>query len=86
MVEAGYGRIVTIASVAGKEGNPNAGAYSASKGGVMTLTKSLSKDHADQNIAVNCVTPRDSQDAHPRSAEARVHRLHAKPDSAGPLS
>jgi 3-oxoacyl-[acyl-carrier protein] reductase len=57
MVEAGYGRIVTIASVAGKEGNPNAGAYSASKGAVMALTKSLGKEHAGQNIAVNCITP-----------------------------
>ena len=57
MVEAGYGRIVTIASIAGKEGNPNAGAYSASKGGVIALTKSLGKEHAGQNIAVNCVTP-----------------------------
>jgi 3-oxoacyl-[acyl-carrier protein] reductase len=57
MVEAGYGRIVTIASIAGKEGNPNAGAYSASKGGVIALTKSLGKEHANQNIAVNCVTP-----------------------------
>ncbi|EYD71577.1 3-oxoacyl-[acyl-carrier protein] reductase [Rubellimicrobium mesophilum DSM 19309] len=57
MMDAGYGRIVTIASIAGKEGNPNAGAYSASKGGVIALTKSLGKEHAGQNIAVNCVTP-----------------------------
>ena len=57
MVEAGYGRIVTIASIAGKEGNPMAGAYSASKGGVIALTKSLGKEHAVQDIAVNCVTP-----------------------------
>jgi 2-dehydro-3-deoxy-L-rhamnonate dehydrogenase (NAD+) len=57
MVATGYGRIVTIASIAGKEGNPNAGAYSASKGGVIALTKSLGKEHAGQNIAVNCVTP-----------------------------
>jgi NAD(P)-dependent dehydrogenase (short-subunit alcohol dehydrogenase family) len=57
MVAAGYGRIVTIASIAGKEGNPNAGAYSASKGGVIALTKSMGKEHASQNIAVNCVTP-----------------------------
>jgi 2-dehydro-3-deoxy-L-rhamnonate dehydrogenase (NAD+) len=52
-----YGRIVNIASVAGKEGNPNAGAYSASKAGVIGLTKSLGKEQADRNIAVNCVTP-----------------------------
>ena len=57
MVAAGYGRIVNIASVAGKEGNPNAGAYSASKAGVIALTKSLGKEHATQDIAVNCVTP-----------------------------
>lgn len=53
----GYGRIVNIASVAGKEGNPNASAYSASKAGVIGLTKSLGKELADMDIAVNCVTP-----------------------------
>lgn len=52
-----YGRIVNIASIAGKEGNPNASAYSASKAGVIGLTKSLAKELADQNIGVNCVTP-----------------------------
>lgn len=52
-----YGRIVNIASVAGKEGNPNASAYSASKAGVIGLTKSLGKELADMDIAVNCVTP-----------------------------
>lgn len=57
MEAQGYGRIVNIASVAGKEGNPNAAAYSSSKAGVMALTKSLGKEHADKNIAVNCVTP-----------------------------
>lgn len=57
MIEQNYGRIVTVASIAGKEGNPNAGAYSASKGGVIALTKSMGKEHAAQNIAVNCVTP-----------------------------
>ena len=57
MIEQNYGRIVTVASIAGKEGNPNAGAYSASKGGVIALTKSLGKENAAQNIAVNCVTP-----------------------------
>ena len=57
MMEQNYGRIVNVASIAGKEGNPNAGAYSASKGGVIALTKSLGKEHAGQNIAVNCVTP-----------------------------
>ncbi len=57
MRRQGYGRIVNIASVAGKDGNPNAGAYSASKAGVIGLTKSLGKELADVDIAVNCVTP-----------------------------
>ena len=57
MLERGYGRIVTVASIAGKEGNANAPAYSASKAGVIALTKSLGKETAGQNIAVNCVTP-----------------------------
>ena len=57
MVAAGYGRIVTIASIAGKEGNPMAGAYSASKAGVIALTKSMGKEHADADNAVNTVTP-----------------------------
>tara|TARA_B100000780_G_C21087381_1_gene438118 strand:- start:1035 stop:1502 length:468 start_codon:yes stop_codon:yes gene_type:complete len=51
-----YGRIVNISSIAGKEGNPNASAYSASKAGVIGLTKSLGKELADVDIAVNCVT------------------------------
>lgn len=57
MRENEYGRIVLIASVAGKEGNPNACAYSASKAAVMALAKSLGKEVADMDIAVNCVTP-----------------------------
>ena len=57
MVKAGYGRIVNIASVAGKEGNPNAAAYSASKAGVISLTKSLGKELARTGVLVNCVTP-----------------------------
>jgi len=57
MREGGYGRIVNIASVAGKEGNPNAPAYSAAKAGVIALTKSLGKELADTDIRVNCVTP-----------------------------
>jgi 3-oxoacyl-[acyl-carrier protein] reductase len=57
MVERGYGRIVNVASIAGKEGNPNAAAYSAAKAGVIALTKSLGKELAGQDIAVNCVTP-----------------------------
>ena len=57
MIEHGYGRIVNIASIAGKEGNPNASAYSAAKAGVIALTKSLGKELADHDIAVNCITP-----------------------------
>ncbi len=57
MVAQNYGRIVNIASIAGKEGNPNASAYSAAKAGVIALTKSLGKELAGHNIAVNCVTP-----------------------------
>ncbi len=57
MIESGYGRIVNVASVAGKEGNPNACAYSSTKAGVIALTKSLGKELASSNIAVNCVTP-----------------------------
>ena len=57
MMKQGYGRIVNIASVAGKEGNPNASAYSSSKAGVIALTKSLGKELAQYDIAVNCITP-----------------------------
>ena len=57
MVKNNYGRIVNIASIAGKEGNPNASAYSTSKAGVIGLTKSLGKELADKDIAVNCITP-----------------------------
>ena len=61
MVARGYGRIVNIASVAGKEGNPNASAYSASKAAVIALTKSLGKELAAHDIAVNCITPAAAQ-------------------------
>jgi 3-oxoacyl-[acyl-carrier protein] reductase len=57
MLKGGYGRIVNIASIAGKEGNPNAAHYSASKAGVIALTKSLGKELATSNITVNAVTP-----------------------------
>jgi 2-dehydro-3-deoxy-L-rhamnonate dehydrogenase (NAD+) len=56
-LEQGYGRIVNVASIAGKEGNANASAYSASKAGVIAFTKSLGKETANKNIAVNCITP-----------------------------
>ena len=57
MIEKNYGRIVNVSSVAGKEGNPSAGPYSASKAGVIALTKSLGKELAEFDIAVNCITP-----------------------------
>lgn len=61
MMARNYGRIVNVASIAGKEGNPNASAYSASKAAVIALTKSLGKELAGQDIAVNCVTPATAQ-------------------------
>ena len=57
MEKNNYGRIVNISSIAGKEGNPNASAYSSSKAGVIALTKSLGKELAQKSISVNCVTP-----------------------------
>jgi 3-oxoacyl-[acyl-carrier protein] reductase len=57
MIRQNYGRIVNTASIAGKEGNPNAAAYSAAKAGVIALTKSLAKELAEHDIAVNCITP-----------------------------
>lgn len=57
MIEANYGRIVNVSSVAGKEGNPKAPAYSSTKAAVIALTKSLGKELASHDIAVNCVTP-----------------------------
>tara|TARA_B100001559_G_C16323684_1_gene540017 strand:- start:7 stop:756 length:750 start_codon:yes stop_codon:yes gene_type:complete len=57
MIKNNYGRIINISSIAGKEGNPNASAYSTAKAGVIGLTKSLGKELADKNIAVNCITP-----------------------------
>ena len=57
MIERGYGRVVNMASVAGKEGNPNASHYSASKAGLIALTKSLGKELAETGVLVNCLTP-----------------------------
>ncbi len=61
MVARGYGRVVNIASVAGKEGNPNASHYSASKAGLIALTKSLGKELAGKGVLVNCITPAAAQ-------------------------
>jgi 3-oxoacyl-[acyl-carrier protein] reductase len=63
MIERNYGRIINLASVAGKDGNPNASAYSASKAGVIGFTKSLGKEVADKDIAVCCVTPAGAKTA-----------------------
>jgi 3-oxoacyl-[acyl-carrier protein] reductase len=63
MVKAGYGRIVNIASIAGKEGNANAAAYGAAKGGLIAFTKSLGKELAQTGVLVNCVTPAAAQTA-----------------------
>ena len=57
MLEKGYGRIVNVASIAGKEGNPNAAPYSAAKAGVIALTKSIAKESAHADLAINCITP-----------------------------
>ena len=57
MRDQDYGRIVNVASIAGKEGNPNAAAYSAAKAGVLAFTKSIAKETAEKNISVNCITP-----------------------------
>jgi len=63
MVKAGYGRIVNIASIAGKEGNPNAAAYAAAKGGLIAFTKALAKEIAQTGVLVNSVTPAAAQTA-----------------------
>ena len=82
MIKNNYGRIVNIASVAGKDGNANASAYSSSKAGVIGLTKSLGKELADKNIAVNAVTPAGAKtkildqmsDKHVKSMLSKVPR------------
>ncbi len=74
-----YGRVVNIASVAGKEGNPNASAYSASKAAVIGLTKSLAKELADLDIAVNCVTPAAARTAiFDQMEEAHINYMLSK--------
>ena len=63
MVRSGYGRIVNMASIAGKEGNPNAAAYASAKGGLIAFTKALGKELAQSGVLVNCVTPAAAQTA-----------------------
>ena len=85
MIAQNYGRIVNIASIAGKEGNPNAAHYSASKAGLIALTKSLGKELAQHDIARQRGDPGRGQDRDLRSADAGAYRLHAVEDSEGPF-
>ncbi len=83
MLAGGYGRIVNVSSVAGKEGNPNASAYSASKAGVIGFTKSLGKELAGKGVIANALTPRNVRESDPRAASARADRVHARQDPHG---
>jgi 2-dehydro-3-deoxy-L-rhamnonate dehydrogenase (NAD+) len=79
MMAQRYGRIVNMASVAGKEGNPNAAAYSAAKAGLIGLTKSLGKELATENIMVNCVTPAAAEtDLFKQMTEAHIAYMRSK--------
>lgn len=79
MIRAGYGRLVNIASVAGKEGNPNASHYSASKAGLIGLTKSMAKELVDKGVLVNCVTPAAAQtDLFKQMTEAQIAYMLSK--------
>ena len=86
MIAQKYGRIVNIASIAGKEGNPNAAHYSASKAGLIALTKSLGKELAQHDILVNAVTPGRGQNRDLRPDDAAAYRLHAVEDSERDVS
>ncbi len=85
MMAQKYGRIVNIASIAGKEGNPNAAHYSASKAGLIALTKSLGKELAQHDILVNCGDASGGENRDLRPADAAAHRLHAVENSEGPF-
>jgi 3-oxoacyl-[acyl-carrier protein] reductase len=79
MIERAYGRIVNVASIAGKEGNPNAPAYSAAKAGVIALTKSLGKELAAYDISVNCITPAAARTAlFDQMSEQHINYMLAK--------
>ncbi len=79
MVAQGYGRVVNVASVAGKEGNPNASHYSASKAGLIALTKSLGKELAGKGVLVNCVTPAAAKtDLFKQMAPAQIEYMLSK--------
>ena len=80
----GYGRIVNVASIAGKEGNPMAGAYSSSKAAVIGVTKSIGKDVAGTGILVNCIAPAVINTPILEPALAGAHRLHDVADPARP--
>ena len=85
MIAAGYGRIVNIASIAGKDGNPNASHYSASKAGLIGLTKSLGKELATTGVLVNCITPAAAKTEMFGADEAGAYRLHAVENPDEPL-
>jgi NAD(P)-dependent dehydrogenase (short-subunit alcohol dehydrogenase family) len=79
MIAGGYGRVVNIASIAGKEGNPNASHYSAAKAGVIGLTKSLGKELATKGVIVNCVTPAVIEtDILKQCTEAHIQYMRSK--------
>lgn len=81
MIEKGYGRIVNIASIAGKEGNPNHGHYSTAKAGVIGLTKSLGKETVNTGVIVNCIAPAAVETAilHDNTPEQRAYLLSKIP-------
>ena len=84
MAERGYGRIVNVASIAGKEGNPMAAAYSASKAAVIALTKAVGKDFAGTGVSVNCIAPAVIETPMLEGHVAGARRLHGRADPDGP--